>query len=376
MDVKRVLFIDRDGTVIVEPPDTCQVDSLEKLEFIPLVFRNLYLITKLLDYELVMVSNQDGLGTPAYPAETFNLVQGKLIAAFKNEGINFQDILIDTSLPEENKPTRKPGTGLLKKYLSGDYDLSNSFVIGDRLTDIELARNLGCQGILIGSRQKKEELIENNMEKHCVLVAEDWDQVYRFLRQYDRKSVIERSTSETEVKISLVLDGTGESNIRTGLGFFDHLLGQIAKHSRCNLLIDVKGDLHVDEHHTIEDTALALGEAFYNALGSGKGISRYGFTLPMDDSLVTVAIDLGGRNWLEWDVEFRRERIGDVPTEMFYHFFKSFTDTAKCNLHVRAEGQNEHHKIEAIFKAFAKSLAQAFRQDLTNDSIPSTKGKI
>ena len=373
--MKRILFIDRDGTLIVEPPVDCQVDSLEKLEFVPGVFRNLYNIAKNLDYELVIVSNQDGLGTSSFPEEIFWPVQDKMLKAFENESIIFNDILIDRSFPEDNLPTRKPKTGMLTKYLDGTYDLANSFVIGDRLTDIELAKNIGAKGILLNN-DLKDELESQNLQEYCVLVTSDWNDVYAKVALPVRTSTIQRDTKETRITVELNLDGTGKGNISTGLGFFDHMLDQIARHSGIDLNIKVTGDIHVDEHHTIEDTALALGEAFRIALGDKRGIERYGYCLPMDDCLAQVVIDFGGRPWLVWDAEFKREKIGDVPTEMFFHFFKSLSDTALANINIKAEGNNEHHKIEGIFKALARAIRMAIRKDVFNFELPSTKGKL
>ncbi len=371
--MKKVLFLDRDGTLITEPPEDFQVDSLEKLEFIPKVFRNLFFIKKNLDVDLVIVSNQDGLGTPAYPEKKFRLVQDKMLKAFANEGIEFNDILIDKSLPEENSPYRKPGTGLLKKYLTGKYDLKGSYVIGDRITDVKLAENIGAGAIFFAAPSRKSELSEPVLKDNVALITDDWDEIYAFLLNGNRSVVVERNTGETAVSVALGLDGTGKSDISTGLGFFDHMLAQIARHSGANLSVTVKGDLHVDEHHTIEDTALALGEAFNKALGDKRGIERYGFVLPMDDCLAQVAIDFSGRSWLVWDAEFKREKIGEMPTEMFMHFFKSFSDSARCNLNIKAEGSNEHHKIEAIFKALGKAIKMAVRKDRFNLELPSTK---
>jgi imidazoleglycerol-phosphate dehydratase/histidinol-phosphatase len=360
--MKKVLFIDRDGTLVIEPPLDYQLDSLEKLEFYPGVFTNLAKIVTELDFELVMVTNQDGLGTDSFPEDTFWPAHNKMLQAFENEGISFSEILIDRSFPADNAPTRKPRTGLLNKYIYGDYDLANSFVIGDRITDIELATNLGAQGIFIGED-----------DKNAKLSSTSWAEIYQFLKGQPRTSTVSRVTKETAIDISLNLDGSGQNTISTGLNFFDHMLEQIAKHGNLDLDICVKGDLEIDEHHTIEDTALALGEAFVTALGSKKGIERYGWLLPMDDCLAQVAIDFGGRPWIEWEVGFKREFVGDCPTEMFFHFFKSFSDTAKCNLNIKAEGTNEHHKIEAIFKGFAKAIKMA--KEVTNNySIPSTKG--
>jgi imidazoleglycerol-phosphate dehydratase / histidinol-phosphatase len=373
---KRVLFIDRDGTLVVEPPVDYQLDSLEKLEFCPGVFRNLYHIRKTTDYLLVMVSNQDGLGTTAFPEEDFRPPHEKMIRAFENEGVSFDEILIDPSMPEEKSPNRKPGTGMFKKYLNGDYDLENSFVVGDRVTDILLAKNLGAKGIFYGDEKKFEALKSAGMENDCALVTGSWDEISRFVRASMRTGTVERNTNETNIAIQISLDGSGKSDISTGLGFFDHMLDQIARHGNFDLKIRVQGDLHVDEHHTVEDTGLALGEAFLMALGNKRGITRYGFTLPMDDSLAAVAVDFGGRPWLVWETEFKREKIGDVPTELFSHFFKSFSDTSKSNLNIKAEGGNEHHKIEAIFKSFSKALRGAVALDPHSDSLPSTKGSL
>ena len=371
----KALFIDRDGTLIFEPEDE-QIDSLEKLEFLPKVFRNLYLIQKNLDYELVMVTNQDGLGTASYPEETFWPVHNKVIRAFENEGVTFDDILIDRSFPHDNLPTRKPGTGMLGKYLNGDYDLANSFVIGDRLTDIQLAKNLGAKAILINNGDLVETMEKQGLANHCVLVSTDWDDIYACVASPERTSEVVRTTKETSISVHLNLDGSGVCEISTGLHFFDHMLNQIGRHSGVDLKINVKGDLEVDEHHTIEDTALALGEAFRKAVGQKIGMERYGFCLPMDDCLALAAIDFGGRPWLVWDAEFKREKVGDMPTEMFMHFFKSFSDAALCNLNIKAEGTNEHHKIEAIFKALAKAIKMAIKRDIFNFELPTTKGKL
>jgi imidazoleglycerol-phosphate dehydratase/histidinol-phosphatase len=372
---KKALFIDRDGTLIYEPEDE-QIDSLEKLEFLPKVFRNLYFIQKNLDYELVMVTNQDGLGTASYPEETFWPAHNKVLQAFENEGVSFDDILIDRSFPHENLPTRKPGTGLLTNYLSGDYDLANSFVIGDRLTDIQLAKNLGAKSILINNGDLVEQMEKQGLANHCVLVSEDWDDIYACVAATVRTAEVVRTTKETSISIRINLDGSGVCDISTGLHFFDHMLNQIGRHSGVDLKIEVKGDLEVDEHHTIEDTALALGEAFKKAVGDKTGMERYGFCLPMDDCLALAAIDFGGRPWLVWDAEFNREKVGDMPTEMFLHFFKSFSDAAACNLNIKAEGTNEHHKIEAIFKALAKAIKMAIKRDIFNFELPSTKGVL
>jgi len=367
----KLLFIDRDGTLVIEPPIDYQLDSLEKLEFYPGVFRWLSRIVEELDFELVMVTNQDGLGTSSFPEETFWPAHNKMMKAFENEGINFKEVLIDRSFPADNASTRKPRTGLLTAYLYGNYDLANSFVIGDRLTDIELAENVGAKGILLSNNEELN--YKNNTQ---ILKTENWKTIYEFLKLSERTAEITRKTNETDISIRLNLDGTGKAKIDTGIEFFNHMLDQIARHGGLDLDITVKGDLEVDEHHTIEDTAIALGEVFYKALGNKLGIERYGFCLPMDDCLAQVAIDFGGRNWLEWEVEFKREMIGKMPTEMFFHFFKSFTDGAKCNLNIKAEGTNEHHKIEAIFKAFAKAMKIAKKRDVNNMQLPSTKGLL
>jgi len=362
--MKKVLFIDRDGTLIIEPPVDYQVDNLEKLEFYPGVFQWLAKIATELDYKLVMVTNQDGLGTDSFPEKTFWPAQNKIIQAFKNEGIEFSEILIDKSLPEDNAPTRKPRTGLLNKYIYGDYDLENSYVIGDRASDIQLAKNLKAQGIFIGEENKD-----------AILSTTSWADIYSFLKAIPRKSSVLRKTKETSIEIKLNLDGNGQSKLDTGIGFFDHMLEQIAKHGNLDVEVSVKGDLEIDEHHTIEDVAITLGDAFLQALGSKKGIERYGFLLPMDDCLAQVAIDFGGRPWLVWQTDFKRESVGEMPTEMFMHFFKSFSDSAKCNINIKAEGTNEHHKIEAIFKAFAKAIKMAVSKT-DNYNIPSTKGTL
>lgn len=362
--MKKVLFIDRDGTLILEPVDE-QIDSLEKLEFYPGVFQYLSRIAGELEYELVMVSNQDGLGTSSFPEETFWPAHNKIIKAFKNEGVVFSDILIDRSFPQDNLPTRKPGVAMLTNYIKGDYDLENSFVIGDRITDIQLAVNLGCKSILLSS----------NSDSNATLSTNEWEVIYRFLKFQPRIGKVTRKTSETDISIEINLDGKGKGNISTGLGFFDHMLEQISRHANIDLEILVNGDLHIDEHHTIEDVGIALGEAFLKVLGKKKGIERYGFLLPMDDCLAQVAIDFGGRPWLVWNVDFKREFIGDVPTEMFMHFFKSFSDNAKCNLNIKAEGENEHHKIESVFKAFARAIKMAILKG-EGTGIPSTKGTL
>lgn len=356
---KRALFIDRDGTIIVEPPITEQVNTLDEMDFLPGVIRNLYFICEKLDFELVMVTNQDGLGTDAYPQQNFDTVQAKMLSILKGEGIQFDDILIDKSRPEDGLPTRKPGIAMLGKYLDGSYDLENSFVIGDRSTDEKLAKNLGCKAIRIGS------------DKYPT-----WDKIAEFLFAGERTASVRRTTKETNIDIKLNLDGTGTTEISTGIAFFDHMLEQISTHSGFDLSIKVSGDLQVDEHHTIEDTGIALGEAIYQAIGNKRGIERYGYCLPMDDCLCQVALDFGGRSWLVWDADFKREKIGDMPTEMFLHFFKSLSDSAKMNLNIKAVGENEHHKIEGIFKAFARSLKMAVKRDIYKYELPSTKGTL
>ena len=372
--MKKVLFIDRDGTLILEPPVDYQVDSLEKLEFYPGVFQNLSKIADLLDFELVMVTNQDGLGTNSFPEDTFWPAQNKMLKTLENEGIKFSDIWIDRSFPEDNAPTRKPRTGMLNKYLTTDYDLANSFVLGDRITDVELAKNLGCKAIYLKEEDEaSKELATSGLTNSCVLSSTDWSVIASFLFAAERSATVERNTAETKINVSIDLDGTGQCDIKTGLNFFDHMLEQIGRHSGCDLSIQVDGDLQVDEHHTIEDTAIVLGEAIKKALGDKRGIERYGFCLPMDDCLAQVALDFGGRSWLVWEADFKREMIGDMPTEMFYHFFKSFSDAAACNLNIKAEGKNEHHKIEGIFKALAKAIKAAVRKDPYNNRLPSTK---
>jgi imidazoleglycerol-phosphate dehydratase/histidinol-phosphatase len=373
----KLLFIDRDGTLIVEPPVDYQVDSLEKLEFVPGVFKHLSHIVEMLDYKLIMVTNQDGLGTASFPEETFWPAQNMMKRALENEGIRFDAIHIDKSLPEDNAPTRKPRTAMLTEYMNGNYDLLNSYVIGDRLTDVELARNMGCKAIFLKSKEEGEKLLDSaGLTDVCKLVTPDWKVIATYLMKIERTAKVTRTTSETDITIELDLDGQGRCQINTGLGFFDHMLEQVGRHANCDLLIQVKGDTHVDEHHTIEDTALALGEAFKKALGDKRGVERYGFCLPMDDCLAQVAIDFGGRPWLVWEADFKREMIGDTPTEMFLHFFKSFSDAAACNLNIKAEGQNEHHKIEGIFKAFARAIRAAIRKDPFNEQLPSTKGVL
>ena len=371
---KKVLFIDRDGTIIIEPPVTFQVDTLEQMEFLPEVLRNLHFIRHKLDFEWALVTNQDGLGTPVYPQENFDVIQSKFLQTLENEGIAFDKIFIDKSFPEDNLPTRKPGTAMLTEYFSETYDLTGSFVIGDRVTDVELAKNLGCKAIFISN--DTEILKEKNLTEYCALQTTNWNKITEFLFAGERTATIKRTTKETDILIELNLDGSGKCSIDTGLKFFDHMLEQIGKHSGSDLTINVKGDLEVDEHHTIEDTAIALGEAFAKALGNKRGIERYGFYLPMDDCLCSVALDFGGRAWLVYDAEFKREYVGDLPTEMILHFFKSFSDAAKMNLNIKAEGDNEHHKIEGIFKALAKSIKMAVKRDIYQFELPSTKGLL
>lgn len=376
---KKVLFIDRDGTIIKETADE-QIDAFEKMIFYPKAFTWLGKIAQELDYELVMITNQDGLGTDIFPEETFWPVHNFIMKSFENEGVIFSKVFLDRSFPHENKDTRKPGTGLLTAYFSDVYDLANSFVIGDRLTDMQLATNLGAKGIYINDETHlgtgEITIAREELDADIVLESNDWEKIYEFLKLKDRVRTLSRKTNETEVNITLNIDGTGKSNIDTGIAFFDHMLDQLARHGTMDLDILVKGDLNVDEHHTIEDTAIALGELFSDALSDKLGIERYGFCLPMDDCLAQVAIDFGGRNWLVWEAEFNREMIGKMPTEMFYHFFKSFTDGAKANLNIKAEGTNEHHKIEAIFKAFAKAIKVAIKRDPEKMILPSTKGML
>ncbi|MBP7780566.1 MAG: bifunctional histidinol-phosphatase/imidazoleglycerol-phosphate dehydratase HisB [Paludibacteraceae bacterium] len=374
---KTALFIDRDGTLIIEPPVTEQVNTLDELEFVPKVIRNLYFIQQKLAHELVIVTNQDGLGTPAYPRENFERVQNKMLQIFESEGIHFDDILIDPTRKEENKPTRKPGTAMLTKYMDGSYDLTRSYVIGDRLTDVQLAKNLGCKAILLQEAEAGEKVAtDNGLKDTCALITNDWDKISEFLFAGERIGTVKRTTKETDIYVQINLDGTGKTDIHSGLGFFDHMLEQIGKHSSCDLTVHVNGDLNVDEHHTIEDTAIALGEAIYQALGDKRGIERYGYCLPMDDCLCQVALDFGGRPWLVWNADFHREYVGDMPTEMFLHFFKSLSDSAKMNLNIKAEGENEHHKIEGIFKALARSIKMAVKRDIYKYELPSTKGVL
>lgn len=368
--MKQALFIDRDGTILKEPEDE-QIDSYDKFEFLPGVIRNLNFIRTKLDFEFVMVSNQDGLGTDSYPEDTFWPTHNLMLDVLKGEGVEFDDILIDRSFPSDNLPTRKPGTGMLGKYLSGDYDMSKCYVVGDRATDAQLAKNMGCRAIIINPQLRGDFAGDSD-----VYVADTWDKICEIIFAGERTASVRRTTHETDVDVWMNLDGTGECCVSTGLGFFDHMLEQIAKHGGIDLKINVKGDLNVDEHHTIEDTGLALGECIAKALGDKRGIERYGYCLPMDDSLCHVVLDFGGRPWLVWNAEFKREKVGDVPTEMFMHFFKSFSDAAKMNLNIWAEGENEHHKIEGIFKALARSLKMATKRDIYKFQLPSSKGVL
>lgn len=373
----KVLFIDRDGTLILEPKDY-QLDAFEKLEFYPQSLTYLGKIARELDYQLVLVTNQDGLGTSRFPEESFWPVHNFILKSFKNEGVVFDEVCIDRSFPEDQSPNRKPRTGMIAHYLKGNYDIKQSYVIGDRLTDMELAKNMGCKGIFIATDVVlgAEETQRKGLKNDIAFTTTSWKSIYTNLKAGSRTATIQRKTNETDIKINLSLDGTGISNIQTGLSFFDHMLDQLARHGGMDIAIISKGDLEVDEHHTIEDTAIALGEAFSQAIGDKLGISRYGFCLPMDDCLAQVVLDFGGRNWLKWKASFKRERIGDMPTEMFFHFFKSFTDGAKANLNIKAEGNNEHHKIEAIFKAFAKAIKAAVERDPDKLILPSTKGML
>ena len=374
--MKKLLFIDRDGTLIVEPPITEQVDRFDQIEFLPRVIQNLSFIRHKLDYDVIIVSNQDGLGTPANPLERFTEINDLVMKIFHTEGVDFEESYFDEHTKEDNHPNRKPGTGMLKKFIDGngtEYDLANSYVIGDRMTDVELAKNLGCKSILIDA-EKTAEARDNDAKPD--FVARNWDEIAAYLFAGERVATVQRTTKETDIYIKVDLDGTGKADIASGLGFFDHMLEQIAKHSGMDLTIKVKGDLNVDEHHTIEDTGIALGECIQKALGNKRGIGRYGFCLPMDDCLCQVALDFGGRPWLVWDAEFHRERVGDMPTEMFLHFFKSFSDSARINLNIKAEGDNEHHKIEGIFKALARSLKMAINRDIHHFELPSSKGVL
>mgnify|MGYP000315312406 FL=1 len=374
--MKKVLFIDRDGTLIEEPPVDYQVDSLEKLAFVPKAITSMNRIASL-DYELVMATNQDGLGTDSFPEETFWPAHNLMLKTLEGEGVRFDDMLIDRSMPADNAPTRKPRTGMFGKYLNGEYDMANSFVIGDRPTDIELARNLGAKGILLQPTESGRALLaEQGLLDSCVLITDDWDRIWQFLRAGARTAEIHRKTRETDIRVAIDLDGSGESHVDTGLKFFDHMLEQIVHHAGVSLVIEAKGDLEVDEHHTIEDTAIVLGEAVFRALGSKLGIERYGYCLPMDECKAVVLLDFGGRIDFQWDVEFHRERVGDVPTEMFRHFFKSFAEAAHCNLHIAANGENEHHKIEGVFKAFSRALRMAIARNSFKFELPSSKGVL
>lgn len=373
--MKKVLFIDRDGTLVIEPPIDLQLDSFDKLRFYPKAIRNMAFIADKLDFELVMVTNQDGLGTDSFPEQTFWPVHNFVMQTFIDEGVWFDEVYIDTSFPEDNAPTRKPGVGMLTKYIDNpEYDLANSYVIGDRVTDMQLAHNLGCKGILL--QDSETEIVEKGLTSTCVLSTTDWDKIAELLFAGERKAQIHRVTSETDVFVSINLHGSGKCEIDTGLNFFNHMLEQIGKHSGIDLTVKVKGDLAVDEHHTIEDTAIVLGECLLHALGNKRGIERYGYALPMDDSLCQVCLDFGGRPWLVWQAQFNRERVGDMPTEMFLHFFKSLSDGAKMNLNIKAEGQNEHHKIEGIFKALARAIKMAIKRDIYNYELPSSKGML
>ncbi len=377
--MKKVLFIDRDGTIIKEPPVDYQVDSFEKLEFLPDAITCLASIAAELDYELVMVTNQDGLGTPAFPEESFRGPHDLMLGVMQSVGIKWREIIIDESFPADNSPDRKPGIGRVKHYMLGDFDLAGSFVIGDRITDMIFADNIGCHGIFIGKSADTTEdhLGDNlNLEKVISLRTHNWTEIYQYLKRLDRWSTVERKTKETDISVALNLDGPGETDINTGLSFFDHMLDQIGKHGGINLTVKVDGDLHVDEHHTIEDTALALGEALRLALGNKRGIERYGFALPMDESEAMVTVDFGGRPWLVWDADFKREKVGDMPTEMFYHFFKSLSDSAQCNLNIKVSGSNEHHMIESVFKAFARAIKRAVKRDMDQFDLPTTKGVL
>ena len=376
---KKILFIDRDGTLVKEPPIDYQLDSLEKLEFYPKVMRNLGFVRSKLDFEFVMVTNQDGLGTDVFPEQTFWPAHNLMLKTLAGEGVVFDDICIDRSMPHDNAPTRKPRTGMLGKYMDNpDYDLPGSYVIGDRVTDVQLARNLGCKAILLQPDKSVLGTVEDGEElgRICVLATTDWDRIANYLFAGERTAEVRRTTNETDIHVRLNVDGCGRADIHTGLGFFDHMLEQIARHGGMDVEVQVRGDLFVDEHHTIEDTALALGQCLRQALGSKRGIERYGYSLPMDDCLCQVCMDFGGRPWLVWQAEFHREKIGDVPTEMFPHFFKSLTDAALMNLNVKAEGQNEHHKIEGIFKAFGRALRMAVRRDIYHYELPSSKGVL
>ncbi len=375
--MKKLLFLDRDGTIIVEPPEDYQVDHIDKLEFLPGAICNIAAIARDLDYELIMITNQDGLGTQSFPQEQFELPHRVMLQVLESVGVTWREIIIDESFPRDNSLLRKPNIGRVKHYLNSDFDLANSFVIGDRITDMIFAKNIGARGIMLGKSLDETEdhrAAEMDLSETIYLETNQWSEIYQALKGLPRLVTHQRKTKETDVSISLLLEGSGQSDIHTGLAFFDHMLDQIGRHGGLDLNIQTVGDLHIDEHHTIEDTALALGEAFEKALGSKRGVERYGFALPMDDCQAMVSLDFGGRPWLVWEVDFEREKLGDVPTEMFFHFFKSFSDTAKCNLHIRADGKNEHHKIEAVFKAFARSIKRAVKRDMEHFDLPSTKG--
>ena len=376
--MKKLLFLDRDGTLIVEPPITEQVDRFDQIEFLPRVIQNLSFIRHKLDFDFIIVSNQDGLGTDANPLDRFTEINNLVMKVFHTEGVDFEESYFDEHTKADNHPNRKPGTGMLTKFIEGngsEYDLANSYVIGDRMTDVQLAKNLGCKSILLDINKGNDSAVDtSNLQPDCI--AGNWDEIAAYLFAGERVATVQRTTKETDIFIKVDLDGTGKADISSGLGFFDHMLEQIAKHSGMDLTIKVKGDLNVDEHHTIEDTGIALGECILKALGNKRGIGRYGFCLPMDDCLSQVALDFGGRPWLVWDAQFHRERVGDMPTEMFLHFFKSFSDSARINLNIKAEGDNEHHKIECIFKALARSLKMAINRDIHHFELPSSKGVL
>ena len=376
--MKKLLFLDRDGTLIVEPPITEQVDRFDQIEFLPRVIQNLSFIRHKLDFDFIIVSNQDGLGTDANPLDRFSEINNLVMKVFHTEGVDFEESYFDEHTKADNHPNRKPGTGMLTKFIEGngsEYDLANSYVIGDRMTDVQLAKNLGCKSILLDINKGNDSAVDtSNLQPDCI--AGNWDEIAAYLFAGERVATVQRTTKETDIFIKVDLDGTGKADISSGLGFFDHMLEQIAKHSGMDLTIKVKGDLNVDEHHTIEDTGIALGECILKALGNKRGIGRYGFCLPMDDCLSQVALDFGGRPWLVWDAQFHRERVGDMPTEMFLHFFKSFSDSARINLNIKAEGDNEHHKIEGIFKALARSLKMAINRDIHHFELPSSKGVL
>lgn len=377
--MKKILFVDRDGTIIIEPPGDYQVDAFEKLEFLPSAISQLKNIARELDFELVMVTNQDGLGSDSFPEQTFWPVHELMVNILKNEGVVWKEIIIDRSFASDKSPDRKPGIGRVKHYMSGEYDLENSFVLGDRITDMIFAANIGCRGIFIGkSHDTSEDHLGDSykLEDIIALRTDSWIEIFKFLKDQHRSSRIYRDTLETSISVALDLDGSGKTSINTGLPFFDHMLDQLGKHGGVDLQISSKGDLHIDEHHTIEDTALALGSAFKQALGNKRGTERYGFALPMDDCEAMVTLDFGGRPWLVWEVDFQREKVGEFPTEMFFHFFKSFSDAAGCNLNIKATGTNEHHKIESVFKAFARSVRRAIRRDMNLFDLPSTKGSL